>query len=61
MRHISRYWGQVLLCTLCGQAIPPGSPYWYLNGSCICPDCLSEFARQELAPYRNIRGEEEHQ
>ncbi|WP_455582382.1 hypothetical protein [Dysosmobacter sp.] len=48
-----------LFCTLCGREISTGQEYWYCNGSCICADCLSDFARAELAPYRATRGKEE--
>ena len=47
-----------LLCTLCGREIPAGGEYWACNGSRICPDCLPEFARQELAPCHEICGRE---
>ncbi len=47
-----------LVCSLCGQAITIGEEYWYCNGSSICSDCLAEFARAELAPYRQTRGKE---
>ncbi len=50
----------LLLCTLCGREIPPESEYWICNGSCICPDCLSDFARQELAACRQTRGKEQY-
>jgi hypothetical protein len=49
---------QILLCTLCGREIRTGEDYWYLNGSSICAGCLEAFARTELAPYRETRGEE---
>ena len=51
--------GGRLLCSLCGGEIPRGAPYWYLNGESVCEDCLPEFARLELAPYRQTRGREE--
>ena len=47
-----------LLCTLCGQAVPEGEEYWYRNGEQVCPDCLADYARGELAPFRQIRGKE---
>ena len=47
-----------LLCTLCGQEILEGETYWYCNGASVCAACLAEFARGELAPYRQTRGEE---
>ena len=50
---------QILLCTLCGRDITNGSEYWICNGSCICADCLSEFARQELAACHQTRGKEQ--
>lgn len=48
----------VLRCTLCGREITTGEDYWACNGSSVCADCLPEFARQELAPCREIRGKE---
>lgn len=60
MREIRRCRkGGSLLCSLCGGEIPRGAPYWYLNGESVCEDCLPEFARLELAPYRQTRGREE--
>ena len=47
-----------LLCTLCGREITTGNEYWVCNGSCICEACLSDFARQELAPCHRTRGKE---
>ena len=47
-----------LPCTLCGREIALGEEYWACNGSLICADCLSDFARQELAPCRETRGKE---
>ena len=48
----------ILLCSLCGQEITPGEEYWYCNGSSVCRECLTDFARAELAPYRQTRGKE---
>ena len=48
----------ILLCSLCGQEIAPGEEYWYCNGSSVCRECLPDFARAELAPYRQTRGKE---
>lgn len=48
----------LLLCTLCGREITLNSEYWVCNGSCICPDCLADFARQELAACHQTRGKE---
>lgn len=47
-----------LLCTLCGQEIALKSEYWVCNGICICPDCLADFARQELTACHQIHGKE---
>ncbi|MCI8480477.1 MAG: hypothetical protein HFG08_06320 [Oscillibacter sp.] len=47
-----------LLCTVCGREITKGQEYWACNGSRVCAGCLAEFARLELAPCREIRGEE---
>lgn len=47
-----------LLCTLCGRAITLGEEYWSCSGSQVCAGCLEEFARGELAPFREIRGRE---
>ena len=49
---------QTLRCSLCGAEIANGEGYWYCNGASICGDCLPEFARQELAPFRQILGRE---
>ncbi len=46
------------LCTLCGREIVRGEIYWYCNGSTVCGGCLGTFARAELAPFRQVRGEE---
>lgn len=48
----------VLCCSLCGAEIAPGEPYWYVNGTVICENCLPDFARSELAPCCQIFGEE---
>lgn len=45
-------------CTLCGREITTGEEYWVCNGSRVCTECLPEFARGELAPCRETRGEE---
>lgn len=50
--------GHTLLCSLCGHALAWGQEYWILNGTVICPDCLADFARAELTPYRRTRGKE---
>ena len=47
---------QTLRCSFCGAEIANGEGY--CNGASICGDCLPEFARQELAPFRQIRGRE---
>ena len=47
-----------LYCTLCGREIPMGEEYWACSGSIVCPDCLADFARRELAPCRETRGKE---
>lgn len=47
-----------LLCTLCGREITEGECYWYLNGQSVCSGCFCDFAKGELAPYRQIRGRE---
>jgi len=48
----------VLLCSLCGREIPWGDVYWYVSGHSVCEACLPEFAREELAGFRLVRGEE---
>ena len=57
-KNIRRRWRHPLYCTLCGREIPAGWEYWYCNGSCVCPDCLLDFARSELAPFRRTHGQE---
>ena len=47
-----------LRCTLCGREITRGEEYWACNGSRVCTGCLPELARRELAPCREVRGEE---
>jgi len=47
-----------LYCTLCGREITFGEEYWACSGSRVCTDCLPVFARQELLPCREVRGEE---
>ena len=54
-RRSTRY---PLLCSLCGREITTGEEYWSCNGSLVCADCLGEFARQELASCRQVRGKE---
>ena len=49
---------QTLRCSLCGAEIPDGEGHWYCNGASVCGVCLPEFAQQELAPFRQIRGRE---
>ena len=46
------------LCTLCGREIGLGEDYWVCSGTLVCADCLSDFARQELAPCRETHGKE---
>lgn len=59
MRHpMRRRVARGLLCTLCGREITEGESYWALNGAIVCGDCFSDFAKGELAPYRQIRGKE---
>lgn len=59
MSHIHcRRPGGTLLCTLCGREIVQGEEYWACNGSRVCAACLTDFARGELAPYRETRGRE---
>ena len=58
--HHSHLTPQTLLCTLCGREITTGEAYWYCNGSSVCAHCLADFARAELAPYRQTRGKEAH-
>ena len=60
MYHVHRRPGRqtTLRCTLCGREITTGEEYWACNGSRICAGCLPEFARQELAPCHETRGEE---
>ena len=61
MHHNHSYFSaQTLLCTLCGREITTGETYWYCNGSSVCACCLGDFARAELAPYRQTRGKEAH-
>ena len=50
--------GRRLYCTLCGREIPEGEGYWYCNGESVCGDCLPDYARAELSPYRQVRGRE---
>ena len=45
-------------CSMCGREIGLGEAYWFCSGSRICDDCLKDYARQELEPFREIRGEE---
>ena len=47
-----------LYCSCCGAELRSGDVYWYLNGCITCDDCLPSFAREELAPFRLIRGKE---
>lgn len=47
-----------LCCTCCGREILPGEEYWACNGSQVCAECLPDLARQELAPFREVRGRE---
>lgn len=62
MYHTCRRRRQILIrCTLCGREVPAGGEYWACNGHQICGGCLPEFARRELAPYREIAGEEARQ
>ena len=49
---------QTLCCSLCGAEITRGEGYWYCNGASICGGCLPDFARQELGPFRRVRGRE---
>ena len=48
----------VLRCTLCGRELLLGEEYWACSGSRVCAGCLPELARRELAPCREIYGEE---
>ena len=55
LRRLRRH---ILRCTLCGREITIGQEYWHCNGSRVCPDCLADFARQELAACHETRGQE---
>ena len=57
-RENSLHRRQNLRCSLCGAEITEGEGYWYCNGASVCGACLPEFARQELAPFRRVRGRE---
>ena len=35
----------VCWCDLCGAELEVGDACYRLNGLCVCPDCLPEFAR----------------
>ncbi|MBQ3357049.1 MAG: hypothetical protein IJG45_08085 [Oscillospiraceae bacterium] len=35
----------VCLCDLCGEELLAGDVCYRVNGLCICPDCLLDFAR----------------
>ncbi len=57
--HIpQRRFPATLICTFCGREICRGEEYWACNGSQICPMCLTDFARRELAACHEIRGKE---
>lgn len=39
-------------CDLCGGTIYQGQSYYRVNGEVICEDCLGDYARRMLAPWR---------
>ena len=55
---IPQIWSVFSGVSRCGREITAGQEYWACNGSRVCPDCLPEFARQELAPCHKTRGKE---
>ncbi len=59
MEHTYRRQRQIFpRCTLCGREIGLGEEYWACGVRRICGECFPEFARGELAPCREIWGEE---
>lgn len=60
MQHFKNRFSRnhTLYCTLCGRELSLGEEYWSCNGTIVCPDCLCDFARQELAPCRETHGKE---
>ena len=42
----------VAVCDECGGDIYDGEECWCVDGAYICPDCLADFARRLLGPYR---------
>ena len=40
------------VCKLCGGEIYVGEPYYFRDGETICEECLEEYARLCLAPFR---------
>ena len=49
---------RLLRCTLCGREILSGEEYWACRGCLACGECLPVLARRELAPCREVCGEE---
>ena len=37
-------------CALCRGELYPGDPYFELDGSTVCEDCLARYARRYFAP-----------
>ena len=44
-------------CSFCGRELALGSPYWYISGWYLCPDCLPDFAQAEYRSFRHFRKE----
>lgn len=39
-------------CTRCGVELYPGGDCWRIGGQVLCGDCVAEWIREELAPFR---------
>ena len=50
--------GAMTHCSLCGGELYEGDPYWAVNGSIVCENCLDTFAKAEFAAHRLVCGQE---
>lgn len=44
------------VCDLCGGEIGWEEPFYRMDGENVCDDCVGDYARQILAPFRQEGG-----
>ncbi len=59
MRYPLRRDAPVMLCRQCGCELFCDEIAYWLDGAAVCPECLTEYAREAFARYRIVVGREE--